>query len=121
MSYVGLGSRWKDASLDTTGDNTGNWTTIFNPDDIAVKVPWFELYRGVASNVPPGTILTVRVGIQLISAVELGQIGEWDPTQPPLLQPAQELRFYWSAQAMGTPPRMTIWLRYDIDEWGKAT
>jgi len=125
MSYAGLGSRWKDAAPDATGNNTGNFTTQFTAADIGVKVPWFELYRAVATNVAGGTGLTVMVGDRPISAVLLNVLGEWDPTQPPLLQPGQDLNFYWSApaviggQKVTVVPRVTIWLRYDLDEWGR--
>lgn len=119
MTYAGLGSRWKDAAKDTTGDNPGNWTTMFSAADIGVKVPWFELYRAVAESVQPGTIAKVLIGTQPISAVQLSEVGEWDPAQVPLLQPGQELRIYWNVPATSAvPPRITIWLRYDYDEWG---
>ncbi|TNC19060.1 hypothetical protein [Amycolatopsis alkalitolerans] len=120
VSYAGLGSRWADAEPDSTGDNTGNWTTVLSAADLGVQVPWYEIYRGVAERVAPGTALRVRIGSHPVSAVQLGEVGEWDPAQPPLIQKGQDVEFLWDAPATGTPPRITIWLRYDDDKWGSA-
>ena len=51
-----------------------------------------------------------------------GTGGEWDPAQAKLLQPGQELFFYWNiaTSVPGPAPRITLWLRYDVDRWGKT-
>lgn len=113
MSYRGLGSRRAVSEADQSGLNAGNWTTHFLSSDIAVKVAWFEVYRAVAENVPAGVPLRVTIGDRAVSFTVIGVGGEWDPTQPPLLQPGQDLYFLWGVAATGTPPEVTIWLRHE--------
>lgn len=107
-----LGSRWAQATRDQSGLNADNWTTHFLANDIAIKVPSFELYRAVVENVGLGVPLKVFVGTRLVSYTTIGAGGEWDPTQPPLLQPGEDLYFCWGVPAAGAPPAVTIWLRY---------
>jgi hypothetical protein len=113
MSYVGLPPRWLDAELDATGNNTGNWTNAFTADVLAARVPWCEIYHAVAENVPVGAAATIKIGMRTYSFTSPDGGSEWDPAQPALVQDGQDVYFYWSAAASGTPPRVTLWLRYD--------
>lgn len=121
MAYAGLGSVFKDATADDTGLNSGNWTTHFTPADIGATVPWFEVYHMVISNSRPGTTAKICVGTHEWSWVQPGTGAEWDPSQAMLLQPGQDVFFYWDQPASGVPPRVTLWLRYDKDAFGGPT
>lgn len=121
MAYAGLGSVYLDAALDDTGLNEGNWTTHFTPSDIGVTVPWFEVYHMVVSNARAGMTAPIFIGIRQWSWVQTGTGAEWDPAQPMLLEPSQDVFFYWDQQAVGIPPRVTLWMRYDKDAWGAKT
>jgi hypothetical protein len=116
-TYVGLGNRSLTAAADTSGFNPGNWTNAFTADVLAVQVPQFEIYHGVVSNAPAGASAIIQVGVRQVSftAPGLGGGSEWDPSQPPILLPGQDLYFLWDTAASGTPPVVTLWLRYDLD------
>ena len=123
MAYVGLGSRQATAVPDDTGNNAGRYTSHFTAALLGVKVPWYEIYGGVAEFTPPGTSAFIYVGTRPRGWAQFGEGGEYDPNQPILLEPASELIFYWTSQVLPTvtAPRVTLWLRYDFDEWGRAT
>lgn len=115
MAYIGLGSRMAAAEPDQTGNNTGNWTTSFLAADLGVTVPWFEIHRAVVEQVPPAATAIVAIGNRHSSFTAPLASSEWDPVQPPLIIPGQDVFFYWSAKAAGQPPVTTIWLRYDTE------
>ena len=113
MSYIGLGTREQLATLDSTGNNTGNWTNAFTADVLAARVPWFEVYHAVVEQVPIGAAATIAIGRYSFSFTQPDTGSEWDPVQPPLIRDGEDLLFYWSIAAAGTPPKVTLWLRYD--------
>jgi len=116
-SYVSLGSRGPYiAAADTTSLNTGNWTTAITADLLAVSVPQAEIYHAIVTAVPAGASATILIGTKQFSftAPGLGAGSEWDPSQPALILPGQDVYFLWSAAASGTPPVVTLWLRYDL-------
>ena len=115
MAYVSQGSRYAAAAADATGNNTGNWTTVFSAADLAVRVPQFEIHHAVVEDVPAGATAVVAIGIRHYSFTAPQGGSEWDPVQPPLIRPGDDVYLYWSAPATGTPPKTTIWLRYDTE------
>lgn len=120
MSYAPLGSRRVQAAADSTGNNTGNWTSVLGPSELAITVPVFELYRAVAKGVRPGDTADIFIDGNETSYNIFGSGGEWDPNQPPLLQPGQTMYFYWSTPTtVTTPPVLTAWFRYDASMWSK--
>lgn len=116
-TYVGLGNRQNTATPDATGLNTGNWTNALTSDVLGVNVPQFEIYHAVVTNAPAGGSASVLIGIRPFSftAPGIGGGSEWDPDQPAIMLPGQDLYLLWSAAASGTPPVVTVWLRYDLD------
>jgi len=115
--YVGLGSRPLLATADDTGLNPGNWTNHYTGKVIAVNVPQFEVYHMVVTQAMPGTQAVIYAGPDQYSFVMPVGGSEWDPSQPLLLNPSQELVFAWNTPATGTPPKTTLWLRYDAARW----
>jgi hypothetical protein len=116
-TYIGLGNRSVTAAEDPTGLNPGNWTNAFTADVLGITVPQFEIYRGVVTSSPALGVAAIQVGVRQVSftAPGFGGGSEWDPSQPPILLPGQDLYFFWTAAASGTPPVVTLWLRYDLD------
>jgi hypothetical protein len=113
MSYIGLGSRTVTASRDTTGQNTGNYTSAFTSAVFNVNQPYFEIYHMVVQNVPIGANAQIVVNNKPWGFTYPLQGSEWNPAQPLLLNPSDELDFLWSIAASGTAPVVTVWLRYD--------
>ena len=116
MSYIGLGYRTVTAAagMDDLNKNPGNWTAAFTPATMSVKINNFEFYHAVITQGPAGSTFTVALDLGPWSGSSRGDINEWDPAQPLLLNSSQTIYFYWNAATSVTPaPKVTIWLRYD--------
>lgn len=120
MAYVRLGPRPKTAAPDTTGNNAGKYTTAYTQGDLAITVPYFEVYQiGVTGGL--GSEFQVFINTQLWNAVPTGFQNSYDPSQPIILEPGDELFFYWNLAVSGnTPPQTTLWLRADTAFTGGA-
>lgn len=113
MGYRSLGARQATAAPDTTGNNTGNLTTVFDPKALGISVSEFEIYRGVVQNATAGCSATLSINNYPTSCNIFGSTAEWDPTQPPLMGPGDSLFIYWSLAVGSTKPVTTLWFRYD--------
>ena len=113
MSYIELGTRRKTGTPDMTGNNTGNWTVSFLPEDIHSRVPYFEVYKVVISGAP-GSTMNWYVDTKIWETTVAADVNAWDPAQALLMIPGRNLYFYWSNPSTdGNPPTVTIWMRYD--------
>lgn len=124
MAYKLLGPRRMVGVADTTGNNTGNWTVTFDPLAINVNVwPQFEVYKIVIKTKSAQFVINfdVFIGSQqwdssFVPAGGIVSSNSWDPVNPIVLRPGQYLYFYLAEPATdGTPPTITIWLRYESD------
>lgn len=117
MSYIGLGSRGPViASADTTGFNTGNFTCSFSPAVLNTNVAYFEVYHFVVANVPVGASAQITINNKPWGFTYPLQGSEWNPPQPMLLNPTDQIDFLWSIVSSGSQaPTVTAWLRYDPD------
>jgi hypothetical protein len=113
MSYISLGRKKAVAAADTTGLNEGNWTNAFTHSVLGANVPYFECHHMSAINVPGISVLTAYVTNDVWSSVQLAGNAEWDPAQPLLLRPDDDVYLCWNQPAEGTPPTCWMWLRYD--------
>jgi hypothetical protein len=117
MAYLSLPARRVELAADKSGFNEGNLTFNFTNDVITAKPSQFELYHAaIPSGIPSGTLLTVYLGTQLFSVAQLESIGDWDPAQPMLLQPGQDVYACTNILIADLPtptPVMTCWFRYD--------
>lgn len=114
MPYVGLGSRKAKGAKDTTGNNAGNWTVQFQPQDINVNVAHFELYKIVVTGGAPAATFNVYINGNQWDTAVYAVNNSWDPQQPLLLTPGDALYFYYSdAASDGFQPNITAWFRYD--------
>ena len=113
MGYITLGSRSLISAADTTGRNPGAYTGYFTSQILSLNVPQYELYHAVVTSVPSGATASVFLNTDEWSFTAPGFGGsEWDPEQPLLMRPGDELFFFWST-GTGTPPAITCWFRYD--------
>lgn len=113
MSYLGLGSKVVTAVADTTGLNDGNWTNQFTVAILGAKVAQYECYSITVTQVPANSQVIAYVGTRIRTSAKLFGNSEWDPSQPILLTPTDELFLAWNQPATGLPPIATVWLRYD--------
>lgn len=114
MSYIPLGSRTLTAAIDTSGLNAGNYSSQFAPAQLGVNVPYFEVYSMSVTGLAQIATITVYVNDNVRSTAKLLGNSEWDPNQPILLTPGDELILAWNF-GTGTAPNATVWLRYDPD------
>lgn len=114
MSYVTLGKRGKITGVkDPTGLNQGNWTIVFSPDIINVNLSQFEVYKMIVTGAA-NTTFDVYVDNSQWDTAVYGTRNSWDPMQPLIMRPGENLYFLYSDPVTdGTPPTATIWLRYD--------
>jgi hypothetical protein len=104
------------AQPDTTGANTGNLTNALTGAFIGISVPVFECYHMTVSSVPIGAAAVIRRNLQVYSYVVPYSGSEWDPSQPMLMRPGDEIDFLWSitpAEAAGVLPVVTAFFRFD--------
>lgn len=114
-TYVPLGSRKFTGVADLTGNNGGNWTVSFTPDQLSVNVPYFEVCH-IVVNGAAGSSFLVFIDLQQWDSNQNGFNNSWDPAVPMPLRPGNTLYFYYSDPVSdNTPPTVTIWLRYDQD------
>jgi len=115
VPYLPLGSALPlAATLDNTGFNSGNWTNAFTADKINIKIGNFECYHMVVSQVPAGAAAVIRIGTRPYSFTQPFGGSEWDPQQPMLLQPGQDVYFLWDVAVTVLPaPLVTMYFRYD--------
>lgn len=115
-TYVTLGSRGPmTGKPDTTGLNPGNWTIQFSPNDIDVNVAYFEVYKMIVKGAA-NTTFQVYVDNHQWDTGIYGAQNSWDPVQPLVMRPGENLYFMYSDPVSdNTPPVCTIWLRYDTD------
>lgn len=114
--YVTLGSRVVTAAADTTGRNSGNFTNWFTPAVLGVDVPYFECHHILFTGAALLATATIWVGGAQWSfaAAGFGGGAEWDPVNPLLLRPGDEVFFFWNtASTSASVPLVTMWLRFD--------
>lgn len=113
MSYVELGPRTQVGAADTTGNNKGNWTVVFAPEDLNVNIPYFEVYKVIIHGAA-GSTMNWYIDNNIWETTVAADDNAWDPAQPLLLLPGKYMYFYWSDPTTdNTPPTVTIWMRYD--------
>lgn len=116
MSVIGLGSRRVVSAPDLTGSNPGNLTAAFTPAVININVPFFELYKMIVQNVPIGFSALCAIDNKQFSFTLPNQGSEWDPSQPMLMIPTNELDLFWNIPTSNTTlPVVTAWFRFDTD------
>ena len=113
--YFPLGARPVTAALDQTGQNPGNWTAVFDPHQIQITAPVFELYHlYLTAPTLPGKSTTAKVIIDLMpwDITLIGQGNSWDPSQPALMTPGNTLYILFNVPvSTGPAPTVVAWFR----------
>jgi hypothetical protein len=104
------------ATLDTTGNNVGNWTLIADPQKLNCKVALAEVHQ-ISIDGPIGSKFALYRNTRVWNQVVQGWANNYDPQNPLMIRPGDTLFFYWRAQAgVWFPvPSAVVWMRYDID------
>lgn len=120
MSYIPLGWRKLIAAADTTGLNAStNYTNAFNPQTLNINVAVCEVYHAVVSAGTPTSQLIPAPCIVYLNSMPYSFTfpisgSEWDPAEPMLIRPGDEVDFCWQLATSQTPaPVVTLYLRYD--------
>ena len=117
MPYVPLGPRPANAVADTTGQNVGNWTVSLSSSVIQASVPYFELYHLFIKSptlAAAQTSAQVMINNNFWDATLVAQLNSWDPSQPALLTPGDDVDILFNVPInMEPPPFVCGWFRYD--------
>jgi hypothetical protein len=118
MAYFPLGPRPSTAKADMTGLNTGNWTALLDHSQIGVTTPVFEMYHLFIESptlIGKSTTATVLLNLHSWDVTLIGQANSWDPAQPLLMTPGDDLAVMFNVPTTTTPvPVITAWFRYQI-------
>jgi len=122
-SYKYLGPRGPITGVaDTTGNNTGNWTVTFNPVTLAFTVPEVFVYKMQVTGAV-GSSFDIFVENKQWDSNIFGNQNSWDDDGGDTLKIAvgETLYYYYSDfTSDGTPPIITVFLRYDLNKWGAS-
>lgn len=117
MTFTTLGARPVTAALDTTGQNTGNWTAMLDNSVIGAAVSQFEMYHMYIESPVNGDVQTtaqVKLNSNFWDATLIGQLNSWDPAQPMLMTPGDTIYVLFNVPISVTPaPVVTCWFRFE--------
>lgn len=116
--YFPLGGRPVVAAKDTTGRNPGNWTATISHEIINVTVPVFEMYHLYIQSptlVGQLTIAQVLHNQYFWDVTLIGQYNSWDPAQPLLMTPGDDVIVLFNVPTTTTPaPQVVGWFRQPL-------
>ena len=104
-------------TIDPSGVNGSNYTNAFTSSVLGgLNMPFIELYHATVTGAPGGASARIVTQGQEwgFTAPGVGGGSEYAPANGMLLQPGQEIYFYWST-GTGGAPKVTLWFRYDLD------
>lgn len=114
-TYIELGQRTVVGKADTTGNNSGKWTIVFDQAVLNTNMPYYEIYHVVIHGANGSSMNWFVEQTQWETTVAADD-NSWNPTQPLLMRAGQNIYMYWDDPVTdNTPPTATIWMRYDRD------
>ncbi len=119
-TYLRLPPVMLKATADTSGRNAGNWSAIFSQSLYRINVPLFELSHASITNASAGAFVELLVGTDVYGGTAINSqqgIIEYDPTNPPIIVPGQDISFLFGNSPTGTVPAPTVtaFFRFDLD------
>lgn len=123
MSYKTLGPRGPITGVaDPTGNNTGNWTIIFNPVLMNFTIPEVYIYKLTVQGAL-GSSFDLYIENQKHASNIFGNQNDYnDDSDTLIIRPGETLYLYYNDPSSdGTPPVATIFLRYDYQLYGLQT
>jgi len=119
-----IGSRNATAVLDPSGNNTGNYTAVFDPASVAVGWTQYEVYQ-IVVQVPllMGLVgWTVYNGLHVWDAFQSSGFATWEAAgeTPLTVDSGETVWFYFDEMVMNSPnnnppPLVTMWLQVNLD------
>lgn len=123
MSYKYMGPRGPETGVaDPTGNNTGNWTIIFNPVLLNFTIPQVYIYK-ITVNGALGSSFDLYIENQRHASNIFGNQNDFNDTSDSIIiRPGETLYFYFNNPSTdGSPPIATVFLRYDYSLYGEST
>jgi hypothetical protein len=121
-NYKYLGNRRATGQLDTTGNNTGNWTVTFDP--ATVNLPpggIFEVQKITIRNGTPGVKFDVYIDANHYTRTSLDAFGEneWAPTTDgEFVYRSGEYLYYYMQDPFtsGNAPLVVMYFKMNTDD-----
>jgi hypothetical protein len=117
MAYTDFGSPGAvTAAADTTGQNTGNLTTVFIPQNLGLRLSQFVIYHMVLTGLTIGASATIKQNANTYGffGPATGTGREWFGAL--YMKASDELYFFWNLASSTTPkPALTCYIIYDPD------
>lgn len=103
---------------DPTGNNTGNWTILFDPSQVLISWTQYEIYKMVVTINSAAGVVPFQVwnGPHPYSGFQTASNAEWSDYQPMIVDSGETVYFYFQeVSSDNTPPQATIWTQVDLD------
>jgi len=106
------------AAADTTGQNTGNLTTLFIPQNLGIRLAQFIIYHMVLENLTLGCSakITQNANTYGYFGPATGTGREWFGTL--YMKQSDELKFFWTLASSAAAPSLTAYIVYDPEVAG---
>lgn len=119
MGWVDLGTAPPiTAAADTTGQNTGNLTTVVDKNALGLSIGQYNIWHMVLENVPIAATAKIVVNTRTFSYLPPSSSAglEWNGNM--FLRDGDTLYFYWQLAASAAKPILTVYLVADPDLTG---
>ncbi len=102
---------------DLTGNNSGNWTAAWTPDEQNIHMAQYEVRKIKITGGSPNIKFQVYIETNIFTGAILNPYGEneWEPsTDGEFLLRGETFYFYFrTSVADGLPPLVTMWFKFD--------
>jgi hypothetical protein len=121
VSLVDFGTPGKiTATGDTTGQNSGNLTIVFDPTKLGLRLANFIIYHMVLENLTIGCSARIQLNANTYGyfGPATGTGREWFGAL--YMKSSDVLSFYWTLASSAAAPALTCYVIYDPDLPGNA-
>lgn len=112
-----LGPRRVVAKADTTGNNAGNYTAVFDPNTVNINYTLWEVYKMVVT-IPTADGIggwQIFIGINQYEGYQSSGNATWSDPQPMVVDSGETVYFYFNIPTSKSAPTVILWTQVDLD------
>lgn len=114
MPLVSLGaSQALTAAADTTGQNTGNLTTVVNQNALSINVGRYNIWHMVLTSLTLGAQASVYLNARPFGGFGPATANQREWYANIFMNPGDSLYFYWNLATGSQAPVLTVYTGYD--------